>query len=109
MTSSSDAEEEAFEMEREDAKVLKKKPSDAEEEAFEMTCKFEMKHEDPRRKSQDCERMIGMECEKKRCKKQSSPKSRNKCDRVEMAANRKKMNKSCESVDEKRMGVIGHE
>mmetsp|Transcript_38077 Transcript_38077/g.66775 ORF Transcript_38077/g.66775 Transcript_38077/m.66775 type:complete len:144 (+) Transcript_38077:326-757(+) len=62
--------------------------SDAEEEAFEMKwCKFEMKREDPRRKNRDCERMTGMECEKK----------------VQMAANRKKMNKSCESVNEKRM------
>ena len=46
-------------------KVLKKMASEAEEEAFEMKCKFEMKREDPRRKNQDCERMIGTECKKK--------------------------------------------
>eukprot|EP00579_Thalassiosira_antarctica_P010707 CAMPEP_0201913446 /NCGR_PEP_ID=MMETSP0903-20130614/3885_1 /ASSEMBLY_ACC=CAM_ASM_000552 /TAXON_ID=420261 /ORGANISM="Thalassiosira antarctica, Strain CCMP982" /LENGTH=53 /DNA_ID=CAMNT_0048448649 /DNA_START=101 /DNA_END=259 /DNA_ORIENTATION=+ len=53
MTSSSDADVEAFEMKREDVKVLKKKPSDAEEQAFKMKCKLEMKREDPRRKNRD--------------------------------------------------------
>ena len=54
------------------AKVWKKmtsSSSDAEEEAFEMKCKFEMKREDLRRKNRDCKRMIGMECEKKGWKK----------------------------------------
>ena len=47
--------------------------------------------------------MIGVESKKKGCTKQSSPKSRKKCDRVQMTANCKKMNKSRESVNEKMM------
>ena len=77
-----------------------------EEEAFEMKCKFEMKREDPRRKNQDCKRMIGMECEKKGCKKLSSLKTRNKCNRVQMAVNCREMNESCESVNEKKMDSL---
>jgi len=84
--------------------------TDVKQEAFEkkrlskMRHLFEMKREDPRRKNRDCKRKNGTEFGKKGHKNWSSPGSRSKSDHVQIAANRKKMNGPCDSVnDDKKM------
>ena len=62
------------------------------EKGFEMKCMFEMKHMDPRRNNLDCKRMSGIEWGKKGCKNQSSSELRNNIDRLQMAADCKKIN-----------------
>ena len=84
--------------------------TDVKQEAFEkkrlskMRHLFEMKREHPRRKNRDCKRKNGTEFGKKGHKNWSSPGSRSKSDHVQIAANRKKMNDPCDSVnDDKKM------
>ena len=50
------------------------------------------------KKEPELQKKSGTECRKKGCKKESRPDLRNKSDCVQMSANCKKMNKSCESV-----------
>ena len=77
--------------------------NDVEEFVFGMKCTFEIKCEDPRRKNRNCKRMSGTEYGKKWCKKQTSPEPRNKSNRVQMAADHKKMNKQCVNDEKKTM------